>query len=107
MQHTIHHAHAQHYSTEISSTKTKSGFIAWCENQQSNSLFWLAAIMLIQACVMVPAIWFALSRVEMGFIFRVLPSFAIVLCLVTNFAALRHFCNQHLRTNLSLFFSFK
>jgi len=88
MQQTIQHA-AFHPSTLTNKTKTSSpGFIVWCEKQQPKSLFWLAIIMLTQTCVLLPIVWFTLSHSDMGFIFWVLPSIAIVMCLVTNLATL-------------------
>ena len=86
MQNTIHHPHAH----TLSSTHKISlyRFFTWCEQQQPKSLFWLAIIMLTQTCVLLPAVWFTLSHSNTGFIFWVLPSIAIVMCLVTNLATL-------------------
>lgn len=86
MQNTIHHPHAHSLNTTHRIPFT--GFITWCEKQQPKSLFWLAIIMLTQTCVLIPAVWFTLSHSDTSFIFWVLPSIAIVMCLVTNLATL-------------------
>lgn len=86
MQNTIPHTHAAHVTGER--TASTHGFFDWCTKQQPNSLFWLAAIMLVQCCVMVPVTLYVLAHTNMSFIYWTLPAVAIVMCLVTNLAAL-------------------
>lgn len=86
MQHTIQHNHAHQLNIPRKSVLTT--FIKWSTKQEPKRLSWLATILVTQACIMVPVTLFVLSHTEMDFIFWVMPVIAIVMCLVTNLAAL-------------------
>ena len=86
MQHTIYHPHA--HSLNGQHRLSLTGFFTWCTKQETNKLFWMAISMLLQSCVLVPITWVALYQADKSIIYYTMPMLAIVMCLVTNLAAL-------------------
>ncbi len=84
----IHHSYATAVFAHERKRTIVQKFMAWCKTQEENRLLWLGVIILGHGCVLTPlTVFFVLSSGN-SMLSWALVMTAMVMCLVTNLAAL-------------------